>query len=373
MATPASILISYRRDDSSPWAGRLYDQLAINYGRKNVFMDIDSIGPGLDFKKLLQDRISRCNVCLAIIGSRWIDSKSNGRRRLEDPSDFVRLEIEAALKQGAQIIPILVDGAKMPSTEHLPDTLKPLASMEAVAFTHETFRSNLNDLNLRIRKHREGDLSRSGTNLLMASAFAVLPAVLVERLGSEVASKFFDFSQGGMDFAEGILGSVIVFAITFCIGCALVYFRGNNLTDQERTLYWIGFILLGAAILPDIFRVFLYAFTGYGLIHPSVLIGYSIAYLVSFIAIYMIFSKRGPELSHLEWLIGCTAIFVWLYAISETIWVVLDANFFHGTAWREHLDRATFLVAFQVGFCACGSALIALLALVARRRTQIAA
>src|SRR5580704_11931658 len=95
---PGRIFINYRRDDSSSTAGRLNDLLVREFGRKSVFMDVDNIPPGVDFVAYLSDRVGACDVFLAIIGPNWLDAKdSGGSRRLDDPDDYLTVEIAAAL------------------------------------------------------------------------------------------------------------------------------------------------------------------------------------------------------------------------------------------------------------------------------------
>jgi hypothetical protein len=129
------IFVSYRRSDSADAAGRLYDRLEARLGRDNVFMD-DSIPLGVDFRQYLNDAVGRCGVLLAVIGDRWLEARfedgpNQGQRRLEDPRDFVRIEIEAALARGIPVVPVLVGRASMPREENLPDGLKELTYRNA--------------------------------------------------------------------------------------------------------------------------------------------------------------------------------------------------------------------------------------------------
>jgi hypothetical protein len=121
------IFISYRRSDSADIVGRIYDRLVQEFGRDSIFKDVDSIPLGIDFKGYLDRTLNECNVLLAVIGDRWLDARdTTGKRRLEDPGDFVRIEIESALEQGIAVIPLLVRGAHMPEEEDLPAGLKKL-------------------------------------------------------------------------------------------------------------------------------------------------------------------------------------------------------------------------------------------------------
>ena len=122
------IFISYRRSDSAAASGRIYDRLCVAFGEKAVFKDVDVIPPGANYPSLLNEAIAHCDVLLAVIGSHWLTAvETNGQRRLDNSDDFVRIEIEAALKRDAVlVIPVLVDDAGMPSTGDLPETLRPL-------------------------------------------------------------------------------------------------------------------------------------------------------------------------------------------------------------------------------------------------------
>ena len=129
----ARIFLSYRRDDSGGYAGRLFDRLSQHFGRDNLFMDIDTIGLGLDFVEAIENAVGSCDVLLAVIGRQWLTSTDPlGHRRLDNPEDFVRLEITTALERRIRVIPVLVGGASMPRSTELPDVLRPLARRQAL-------------------------------------------------------------------------------------------------------------------------------------------------------------------------------------------------------------------------------------------------
>ncbi len=128
------IFISYRRDDSAGYAGRLFDHLSVNFGPKSVFMDIDTIEPGEDFRKVVRNAVGSCDVVLVMIGRQWLTmTDPQGQRRLDDPRDWVRVEISSALVQpNVRVIPVLVRGAAMPAESELPDDLKELCWRNAL-------------------------------------------------------------------------------------------------------------------------------------------------------------------------------------------------------------------------------------------------
>jgi len=124
-----AVFLSYRRDDTQTVTGFIYQHLtALNgFGPDGVFMDIDDIPPGIDFRDVIDESVGQCRFFLAVIGPRWVNA------RLQHPGDFVRLEIEAALKRGIPVVPLLVDGAVMPKPEELPESLRPLVYMNATS------------------------------------------------------------------------------------------------------------------------------------------------------------------------------------------------------------------------------------------------
>lgn len=132
--TPTDIFISYRRDDAG--AAHAAPRVAEDLRRllkARVFMDIDTLDPGVDFEKAIKDAVSRCGVLIAVIGKEWLDARdAAGRRRLDLPGDWVRLEIGTALARGIRVVPALLDKTAMPKAEELPDNLKTLATRQAI-------------------------------------------------------------------------------------------------------------------------------------------------------------------------------------------------------------------------------------------------
>ena len=154
------VFISYRREDSGGFAGRIYDRLADRLGHDNVFFDVDAIPPGRDFVDVLSDRVGKCDALIAVIGKHWVSgAEGDNRRRLEDPNDFVRIEIEAALRRNVPVIPVLVDGAAMPQAADLPGSLQNLVRRQAVEISLTRFDSDAERLTQALSQI-EGDLSR---------------------------------------------------------------------------------------------------------------------------------------------------------------------------------------------------------------------
>ena len=143
MAGTVSVFLSYRRADSPYAAGRLADRLGERF---ELFMDID-IAPGLHFGRALTDAVSSCDVMLVLIGPSWLDAMDDdGNPRLQNPRDWVVQEIEAALARDVTVIPVLVDGARMPLPEQLPEQLESLAFRQAISLRHESFNTDITSL-----------------------------------------------------------------------------------------------------------------------------------------------------------------------------------------------------------------------------------
>jgi hypothetical protein len=125
----SSIFMSYRREDSPGEAGRLYDRLAARYGSREVFRDIDHSQPGTPFPARLVNVIGSSQVVLVVIGPRWLTALN---QRLQQPEDYVRLEVQAAISHDVRLIPVLVQGATMPRPEELPPDIRPLSYIDAI-------------------------------------------------------------------------------------------------------------------------------------------------------------------------------------------------------------------------------------------------
>lgn len=137
----AKIFISYRREDSQHQADRLHAALSKRIPKRNIFIDVDNIPVGVDFVQHLDQQVGQCDVLLALIGPDWLEAKNpqTGKRRLDDPKDFVRIEIAAALKRGIPVAPVLLDGAPFPPEHKLPEDLKALTRRNGVEVRRLTF------------------------------------------------------------------------------------------------------------------------------------------------------------------------------------------------------------------------------------------
>lgn len=136
----SGIFISYRRDDAGPYARLLQVYLRERFPHAPVFMDLDSIEAGTDFAEAIETGVGSCRVLVALIGPRWLTlTDEEGQRRIDNPDDWVRFEIRAALESRVRVVPVLVDGAKMPRQQQLPTELCNLARLNALEMSYDRY------------------------------------------------------------------------------------------------------------------------------------------------------------------------------------------------------------------------------------------
>lgn len=174
------IFISYRRSDTIGHTGRIYDRLVTEFGQGSVFMDVDDIPIGVDFAEHIAQEVGKCQVALVVIGKTWATvTGADGSRRLDNPDDFVRIEVESALARGVPVVPVLLDGVSIPMRSQLPESLHPLTRRNGVTVGYNP-RFN-------------GDMARliRGLNGLMR-AVEMAPEPIVEELAEEDDKRFLD-------------------------------------------------------------------------------------------------------------------------------------------------------------------------------------
>lgn len=262
------IFISYRRDDAKHAAGRLVDRLITGVGRDKLFLDVDNIEPGLDFVKVLNEEVAKCDVLLALIGPQWLEARdAKGNRRIDNPADFVRIEIEAALARDIRVVPVLLDGAELPVAGSVPPSLEPLRRRNAVRISHERFASEADDLATAMKRA-----------LGMVEVVAAVPGQkAVSKQVSVPLAKSSMSNEGASHLSDAVLPNTaaFVFAITAplaalkfvmiafyslknallaaviatAIAALIVWFRRRSLTRFEAICYWFGSALpIGQAI-----------------------------------------------------------------------------------------------------------------------------
>ena len=158
------VFVSYRRDDTQDFAGRLVDRLRAALGIAAVFLDVEGIMPGENFETKLKAALGGCDLCLVLVGREWRGARPDRPvARIEEPGDFVRLEVREALASPAKVIPVLANGAVMPDPRDLPEDLRGLASLNALSIRHSDFNRDVDHL-LDVIFSRRGP-SRFGSHL----------------------------------------------------------------------------------------------------------------------------------------------------------------------------------------------------------------
>ena len=192
----AKITISYRREDSMDITGRIFDRLSSHYGRETVFRDIDNIPPGIDFRERIRASIEDSGVMMVVVGPRWIGGDRHGQPRIHTETDYVRIEVETALKRPIPVIPLLVGGATMPEPSQLPENIRDFAYCNAVRVdSGRDFEHHMNGL---IRATDE-ILGNAQPNALAASALSgVVDRPLVENDSAPRSSLFLPLVGGVM-------------------------------------------------------------------------------------------------------------------------------------------------------------------------------
>ena len=245
------IFISYRRDDSSEIAQIINDELGNKYGKENVFFDIDNIATlGEDFRKGIERCLKACDVLLAIIGEDWLGQlDNNGNRRLDDPGDLVRIEIETALERNIPVVPVLVNDAKMPERDQLPEPLRDLVFRQAGE--------------VRVRSGRDRNIER------FLKRIEDLEQKLVERKVAKIQLRI-GLIGGFLAYLALLLHAIFVeYSLIFIVFAplwpgiliAMAFFHMSNSPLLERVVFWtpkirnkimgigVGVLRLGLAIL----------------------------------------------------------------------------------------------------------------------------
>jgi hypothetical protein len=188
----SKIVISYRRQDSEAITGRIRDRLAGQYGGESVFMDIDSIPFGLDFREQIEHALRHTDILIAIIGPRWARGGKGGRSRINEENDPVRVEVQTALQRGIPVVPILVNGATMPKPTELPDGLKELSFRNAAAVDsgrdfHQHMDRVIRSMDQILLNRAKSSGSPAATDLNIVAAEAAVQGNLAEARISGVA------------------------------------------------------------------------------------------------------------------------------------------------------------------------------------------
>jgi len=202
------IFLSYRRSDAGGYAGRLHDRLEGAFGAGEVFRDVDSLRGGERWTDRLELAIARSSVMVVVIGPDWLTVANDRGRRLDDPDDHVRQEIEAALRSGLPLIPALVGGAPVPPVDALPQSLRPLCEWQSVRLSDESFRTDFDQLEQSVRRslqpvteEAQAASARRRRRIVVAAAIAAVlaAAVAVPLLALRGSSSSFLTVNAGAD------------------------------------------------------------------------------------------------------------------------------------------------------------------------------
>jgi TIR domain len=224
------IFISYRRDDAAGHAGRLYDDLVRKFGADHVFMDVAAIDPGADFVETIGAAVGSCDVLLAVIGLRWAPSvEAQRRRRLNSPQDFVHIEIESALERKVRVIPVLVQGARMPTARMLPEPLVPFTRRQAHELSDARWRYDVNNLIERLEQMPTGPGRVDGA----APGPRADPVDPVEATGATTRIATPKHRDGKSRVPIGLLGAAVglIGLVALVTGIALAIY-GRNVTPS---------------------------------------------------------------------------------------------------------------------------------------------
>ncbi len=223
-----AIFMSYRREDTEGQAGRLFDDLARHFGEHSVFMDVAGIEPGRDFRRVIDEHVASCGVLLAMIGKSWIEAKDgSGRRRLDDPMDFVRLETASALKRDIPVIPVLVHGASMPRAEQLPEDLAELAYRNGVEVTHVRWDSDVQVLIKALGPYVESAEKNSGRGNGAPANGASKARTMAAAVSADASQNFDGVQRAGLPEAKKSLATIVA-----AVAAALVIGAGGYLWYQ---------------------------------------------------------------------------------------------------------------------------------------------
>lgn len=239
------IFISYRRSDAAGHAGRLYDYLKDYFGSGRLFFDVDTIQAGTNFEQKINTELDNSDAVLVLIGNQWLDVKDkDGNRRLDDLHDYVRLEVETALRKNIMVIPILLQGAQMPSSTALPETLADLSRYNAIRLNDDHWKSDSNllagvlknALNVP-RSLKEKTIRRYRFIVFILSALATLLSI--------ISSIYLANSS------PTLLGLVVrILSFLPIVNVALVTYLLGNIKKSLDRLSWtiIGVAILGGVM-----------------------------------------------------------------------------------------------------------------------------
>lgn len=233
------LFISYRRSDTRGTAGRLSDTLGAYFGDNRVFRDIENIAGGADFGNVIEENLQAADAVIVLIGPDWLSVRSeDGKRRLDDPTDWVAAEIAAAIQLKKPIFPVLVDGASMPRIGELPERLQPLVRYNAIAVSDDRWKSDVQ----RLGKLISFEIPSANERLLGWINMGISLALFVS-LSFSSAVVTYNFLQGKIPLLQ-LWQPAVPFVVI--IAASLLLSSIVNLMDDERKRYIQAAIAVGA-------------------------------------------------------------------------------------------------------------------------------
>jgi amino acid transporter len=269
----AKVFINYRRQDTALYAARLYDRLTARFGKDQVFIDIDQIGPGEDFVEVINRKVGTCDVAIVVIGPHWLSATdASGKRRLDNEEDFVRMEIVAALQRNISVIPVLVGGAQMPRKEDLPEALGPLYRRNAIEVSEIRFRADVNLLIEAIQRPKHPTSIKRPRNVDVPRAAAILYGDWGTRKAFVIGLAFAVAGYSSFWLIAAMCALVVLVGINYMIVCRLYPDGGGvyaSVRHRSEILSIVGAFLLIADYLVTAAISSLCAFAYLGVPHPE--------------------------------------------------------------------------------------------------------
>jgi hypothetical protein len=209
------IFVSYRRDDSAGHAGRIYDRLSNHFGKEKLFRDVDHLRYGEDFVEALDEAVGSCKALIAVIGPNWLTAEDKrGKRRLDSPTDFVRIEIESALSREVSVFPVLVNSAEMPDPEELPKSISGLARRQGLEISEIRFDYDVAELIKGLERRVNGDTEDlSGKEAEDSDSEVEVNTEPVSTIDDSVASRTTRQGLGGAGFLTEIGLNIVFFTV----------------------------------------------------------------------------------------------------------------------------------------------------------------
>jgi TIR domain len=239
------IFLSYRRADAAGTAGRLFDRLSQHFGAEQVFRDIDSIEAGDNFEQSIRDALRTATAVLVVIGPRWLDlRRDDGKRRIDDPLDYVRREIELALSSDSIVIPVLVESAVLPAAELLPASLRELTKRNAVELSFHRWGNDIEDFMLRLEVRGIPAVEPPGSGRIATQTAATHGHVVASALAGFITNLFSLLYQPRRFLSRCTQGRAVDLtgAFVFFHGCGAACYRhpdiglhAESICDQLRT------------------------------------------------------------------------------------------------------------------------------------------